>query len=39
LKDNDVSVNFTDVLAIQTESTADSIARPLAYFTQSGISI
>ncbi|MDR3252540.1 MAG: acetolactate synthase, partial [Tannerella sp.] len=39
LKDNNVSVNFTDVLAIQTESTADSFARTLAFFTQSGISI
>ncbi|MDR3309618.1 MAG: acetolactate synthase [Tannerella sp.] len=39
LKDNNVSVNFTDVLAIQTESTADSISRTLSCFTQSGISI
>ncbi|MDR3251702.1 MAG: acetolactate synthase [Tannerella sp.] len=39
LKDNNVSANLTDVLAISTDSSADSFAKTLAAFTQSGLSI
>jgi len=39
LKNNNVSANLTDVLAITTGSSAGSFATTLNYFTQSGISI
>ncbi|MDR1724406.1 MAG: acetolactate synthase [Tannerella sp.] len=39
LKKNNVSVNLTDVLAIETDSTLGSFVRTLSYFTQSGLSI
>ena len=39
LKDNNVSANITDVIAISTESAAGSFANALKCFTQSGISI
>ena len=39
LKNNNVSTNLTDVLAITTESSAGSFAKTLKCFTQSGISI
>lgn len=39
LKNNNVSANLTDVLAIATESSAGSFAKTLNFFTQSGLSI
>ncbi|MDR1780156.1 MAG: acetolactate synthase [Tannerella sp.] len=39
LQTNNVTVNLTDVLAISTDSTADSFVRTLGCFTQSGLSI
>jgi len=39
LKDNNVSVNLTDVHAIVSRSTAGDFAQTLRYFTQSGLSI
>ena len=39
LKQNNISANLTDVLAISTESLADSFAKTLSLFTQSGLSI
>ena len=39
LKNNNVSANLTDVLAIATESSAGSFAKTLKFFTQSGLSI
>ena len=39
LKNNHVSVNLTDVIAVVTESSAGSFAQTLKYFTQSGLSI
>ena len=39
LKNNNVSANLTDVLAITTGSSADCFATTLNYFTYSGISI
>lgn len=39
LKNNNVSANLTDVLAIATESSAGSFAKILKFFTQSGLSI
>ena len=38
LKENNVSANLTDVLAIVTSSCAGSFANTLSYFTKSGIS-
>lgn len=39
LKNNNVSANLTDVLAIVTESCAGSFAKILNHFTQAGLSI
>ena len=39
LKENNVSANLTDVLAIVTSSCAGSFANTLSYFTKAGISI
>ena len=39
LKNNNVSVNQTDVFAVVTESSAAGFAQTLQYFTQSGLSI
>ena len=39
LKQNNVSANLTDVLAISTESSAGSFANVINLFTQSGLSI
>jgi hypothetical protein len=39
LKNNNVSVSLTDVIAVVTDPSADSFARTLKYFTQSGLSI
>ena len=39
LKQNNVSANITDVLAISTESSAGSFANVINLFTQSGLSI
>ena len=39
LKQNNISANLTDVLAISTESSAGSFAKTLNLFTQSGLSI
>lgn len=39
LKNNNVSANLTDVLAIVTQSCAGSFARILAHFTKGGLSI
>jgi len=39
LKQNNVSANLTDVLAISTESSAGSFAEVINLFTQSGLSI
>lgn len=39
LKDNKVSANLTEVLAISTNSCAGSFAQTLAHFTKAGISI
>ncbi|MDH6304779.1 hypothetical protein M2459_001516 [Parabacteroides sp. PF5-5] len=39
LKENNVSVNLTDVLAIVAKSTAGNFAETLAHFTNAGISI
>lgn len=38
LKENNVSANLTDVLAIVTSSCAGSFANTLSYFTKAGIS-
>lgn len=39
LKENNVTVHMTDVLAIITESRAGSFAQTLSLFTQAGLSI
>ena len=39
LKNNNVSVNLSDVIAVVTEPSAASFAQTLKYFTQSGLSI
>ncbi len=39
LKDNNVSANLTDVLAIVTSSNAGSFAETLTHFTKAGLSI
>ena len=39
VKQNNVSANLTDVLAIVTSSCAGSFANTLSYFTKAGISI
>jgi len=39
LKNNNVSVNMTDVLGIVTGTSAGDFAQTLKYFTQSGLSI
>jgi hypothetical protein len=39
LKDNHVSVHLTEVLAITTQSSANSFAGILTYFTNAGLSI
>ena len=39
LKNNNVSANMTDVLAIAAPSCAGSFARTLAFFTKAGLSI
>jgi len=39
LKDNNVTANMTDVLAIITDSCAGSFAQTLSYFTKAGLSI
>ncbi len=39
LKEHNVSVNLTDVLAIKTDSQAGSFARVLGCFTQAGLTI
>jgi hypothetical protein len=39
LKENGVSANLTEVLAIVTQSSAESFARTLCSFTRSGLSI
>lgn len=39
LKNNNVSANLTDVLAIATDSNASSFAQTLSYFTKAGVSI
>lgn len=39
LKENNVTVNLTDVLAIVTQSTAGSFAETLEHFRQAGLSI
>ena len=39
LKDKNININLTDVLAIMCESSAGSYARTLNCFTQSGLSI
>jgi len=39
LKDNNVSANLTDVLAIVTDSCAGSFAKALSEFTKAGLSI
>lgn len=39
LKNNNVSANLTDVLAIVTNSCAGSFAETLSYFTKGGLSI
>lgn len=39
LKNNNVSANLTDVLAIATDSNASSFAQTLSYFTKVGVSI
>ncbi|MDL2255588.1 acetolactate synthase [Parabacteroides sp. OttesenSCG-928-K15] len=39
LKENNVSANLTDVLAIVTDSCAGSFAETLTHFTQAGLSI
>ena len=39
LKQNNVSANLTDVLAISTESSAGNFAEVINLFTQSGLSI
>lgn len=39
LKDNKVSANLTEVLAISTNSCAGSFAQTLSHFTKAGISI
>ena len=39
LKNNNVSANLTDVLAIVTDSNASSFAQTLSYFTKAGVSI
>jgi hypothetical protein len=39
LKNNNVSVNLSDVIAVVTEPSAGSFAQTLKYFTQSGLSI
>lgn len=38
-KENNVSVNLTDVLAIVTQSCAGSFAETLSHFTKAGLSI
>ena len=38
LKNNNVSANLTDVLAIATDSNASSFAQTLSYFTKAGVS-
>ena len=39
LKDNHVSVHLTEVLAIATQSSADSLSEVLAHFTKAGLCI
>ena len=39
LKNNNVNVHLTEVLAIATQSTADSFADILTHFTNAGLSI
>ncbi|GHV06779.1 amino acid-binding protein [Bacteroidia bacterium] len=39
LKENNVSANLTDVLAVVTGSSADDFAETLAHFTKAGLSI
>jgi len=39
LKNNNVSANLTDVLAIATDRSADNFARTLSLFMRSGLSI
>lgn len=39
LKENNVSANLTDVLAIVTSSEASSFAQTLSYFMKAGVSI
>ena len=39
LKDNNINVHLTEVLAIATQSTADSFADILSHFTNAGLSI
>jgi len=39
LKDNNVNVHLTEVLAIATQSSADSFADILTHFTKAGLSI
>jgi len=39
LKDNNVNVNLTEVLAIATQPSADSFAGILTHFTNAGLSI
>lgn len=39
LKNNNVSANLTDVLAIATDSNASTFAQTLSYFTKAGVSI
>ena len=39
LKDNNVNVNLTEVLAIATQPSADSFADILTHFTKAGLSI
>lgn len=39
LKENNVSANLTDVLAIATESCAGSFAKNISNFTKAGVSI
>lgn len=39
LKNNNVSANLTDVLAIATDSNASSFAQTLSCFTKAGVSI
>ena len=39
LKDNNMNVHLTEVLAISSSSSADSVAGILTYFTKAGLSI